>query len=81
MSFITGIAHVNLTVPPGTLEAAAAFYEGTLGFTRIKVPVLQKDTLAWFVLLCFTSDSLHFIPECLWITPTPLSLTVSIPRL
>lgn len=48
MGFITGIAHVNLTVPPGTLDQAAAFYEGTLGFTRIPVPVLQKETLAWF---------------------------------
>jgi hypothetical protein len=44
---ITGIAHVNLTVPPGTLDQAAAFYGSTLGFTRIPVPVLQKETLAW----------------------------------
>jgi len=47
---ITGIAHVNITVPAGTLEEAAAFYAGTLGFTRIAVPVLQKDTLAWYLL-------------------------------
>jgi len=46
---ITGIAHVNLTVPSGTLEHAAAFYETTLGFKRIPVPVLQKHELAWFV--------------------------------
>ncbi|KAN0098178.1 Glyoxalase/Bleomycin resistance protein/Dihydroxybiphenyl dioxygenase [Hyaloscypha variabilis] len=45
---ITGIAHVNLTVPPGTLEQAAEFYGNTLGFTRVAVPVLQKDSLAWF---------------------------------
>ncbi|KAH8763867.1 hypothetical protein BGZ57DRAFT_549599 [Hyaloscypha finlandica] len=45
---IIGIAHVNLTVPPGTLEQAAEFYGNTLGFTRVAVPVLQKDTLAWF---------------------------------
>lgn len=44
---ITGIAHVNLTVPPGTLDQAAAFYGSTLGFTRVPVPVLQKETLAW----------------------------------
>ena len=44
---ITGIAHVNLTVPDGTLEHAAAFYETTLGFTRVPVPVLQKHELAW----------------------------------
>jgi len=46
---ITGIAHVNLTVPPGTLEPAAAFYSGVLGFTRVAVPVLQKDELAWYI--------------------------------
>ncbi|KAE8444963.1 hypothetical protein EG329_014090 [Mollisiaceae sp. DMI_Dod_QoI] len=45
---ITGIAHVNITVPPGTLEHAAAFYAGTLGLTRAPVPALQRDTLAWF---------------------------------
>ncbi|KUJ10173.1 uncharacterized protein LY89DRAFT_740564 [Mollisia scopiformis] len=48
MPLITGIAHVNLTVPPGTLEQAASFYEGTLGLTRAPVPALQKDSLAWF---------------------------------
>ncbi|KAG9243653.1 Glyoxalase/Bleomycin resistance protein/Dihydroxybiphenyl dioxygenase [Calycina marina] len=48
---ITGIAHVNLTVPPGTLEVAAEFYAGVLGFTRVPVPVLQKDELAWFDIL------------------------------
>jgi len=47
---ITGIAHVNLTVPPGTLEHAAAFYADVLGFTRVAVPVLQKDELAWYEL-------------------------------
>jgi hypothetical protein len=45
---ITGIAHVNLTVPTGTLSQAEAFYAGTLGFTRVPVPVLQKDQLAWY---------------------------------
>jgi len=44
---ITGIAHVNLTVPPGTLDEAEAFYSKTLGFHRVPVPVLQRDTLAW----------------------------------
>lgn len=47
MGLITGIAHVNLTVPVGTLDLAAEFYEGTLGFTRVPVPVLQRGTLAW----------------------------------
>lgn len=47
---ITGIAHVNILVPPGTLDQAHAFYADTLGFTRSPVPALQKDTLAWYVL-------------------------------
>ncbi|KAF2099029.1 glyoxalase family protein [Rhizodiscina lignyota] len=45
---ITGIAHVNLTVPPGTLDQANEFYANTLGFHRVPVPHLQRDTLAWF---------------------------------
>jgi len=45
---IIGIAHVNLTVPSGTLEYAAEFYGTTLGLTRVAVPVLQKHELAWF---------------------------------
>jgi hypothetical protein len=49
MPFITGIAHINLTVPPGTLEHAASFYAGTLGLLRAPVPALQKDTLAWYI--------------------------------
>ncbi|CZR68271.1 related to glyoxalase family protein [Phialocephala subalpina] len=48
MGLITGIAHVNVTVPPGTLEQAAKFYGETLGLTRAPVPALQKETLAWF---------------------------------
>lgn len=44
---ITGIAHVNLTVPAGTFSQAEAFYAGTLGMKRVPVPVLQRDTLAW----------------------------------
>jgi catechol 2,3-dioxygenase-like lactoylglutathione lyase family enzyme len=48
---ITGIAHVNLLVPEGTLDHAESFYGNTLGFTRVPVPVLQKGTLAWYVFL------------------------------
>jgi catechol 2,3-dioxygenase-like lactoylglutathione lyase family enzyme len=59
---IIGIAHVNLTVPPGTLEQAAEFYGNTLGFTRVAVPVLQKDTLAWYALFPFLPVS--FTPSC-----------------
>ena len=45
---ITGIAHVNLTVPAGTLEQANAFYGETLGLKARPVPQLQKGTLAWY---------------------------------
>ena len=45
---ITGIAHVNLTVPEGTLEQADAFYGQTLGMHRVAVPAMQKGTLAWY---------------------------------
>jgi hypothetical protein len=45
---ITGIAHVNILVPPGTLHLAESFYGSTLGLHRVPVPVLQKDILAWY---------------------------------
>ncbi len=45
---ITGIAHVNLTVPSDTLAAANEFYGATLGLTPREVPQLQKGRLAWF---------------------------------
>ncbi|EPE35399.1 Glyoxalase/Bleomycin resistance protein/Dihydroxybiphenyl dioxygenase [Glarea lozoyensis ATCC 20868] len=45
---ITGIAHINLIVPEGTLDQAEEFYSGILGFIRVPVPLLQKDRLAWF---------------------------------
>lgn len=46
---LTGIAHVNLTVPAGTLDQAEAFYGETLGMHRVPVPALQRESLAWFV--------------------------------
>lgn len=45
---ITGLAHVNLVVPAGTLDAVYAFYEKTLGLTSVPVPQLQRGRLAWF---------------------------------
>ncbi|KAI1323888.1 hypothetical protein F5Y16DRAFT_382544 [Xylariaceae sp. FL0255] len=45
---ITGIHHINLVVPPDTLDAAEAFYGTTLGLKSRAVPVLQKGTLVWF---------------------------------
>lgn len=44
---ITGIAHVNLTVTPGTLEHAEEFYAKTLGLIPAPVPELQKGTILW----------------------------------
>jgi len=48
MGFITGFAHVNLTIPEGTLHLAHEFYGNTLGLTSVPVPKLQLGTLAWF---------------------------------
>jgi catechol 2,3-dioxygenase-like lactoylglutathione lyase family enzyme len=45
---ITGLAHINLVVPTGTLDAANDFYGKTLGLTPRPVPELQRGTLAWF---------------------------------
>jgi catechol 2,3-dioxygenase-like lactoylglutathione lyase family enzyme len=45
---ITGISHINLLVPPGTLDHAAAFYGSTLGFHPVPVPAAQRGSLAWF---------------------------------
>jgi catechol 2,3-dioxygenase-like lactoylglutathione lyase family enzyme len=52
---LTGIAHVNLTVPTDTLDEAEAFYSNTLGMQRVPVPVLQKDRLAWYVISSYPS--------------------------
>jgi hypothetical protein len=48
MALITGLAHINVTVPPSTLNAAGKFYGTTLGLTPRPVPAAQKDSLAWF---------------------------------
>ncbi|KAF2826574.1 hypothetical protein CC86DRAFT_406830 [Ophiobolus disseminans] len=47
-AIITGLHHINLVVPPGTLPLARDFYGATLGLTPRAVPHLQRDTLAWF---------------------------------
>lgn len=39
---LTGIAHINLTVPTNSLDEAEEFYSKTLGMQRVPVPVLQK---------------------------------------
>ncbi|KAK3984256.1 hypothetical protein QBC44DRAFT_301703 [Cladorrhinum sp. PSN332] len=48
MGGITGLHHVNVIVPPGTLEAAKEFYGNTLGLTPRAVPAAQEGRLAWF---------------------------------
>ncbi|GAB1737289.1 hypothetical protein NU219Hw_g1215t3 [Hortaea werneckii] len=45
---ISGLAHVNILVPPGTLEQADQFYGETLGLKPREVPKLQKNSLRWF---------------------------------
>ncbi|KAF2193174.1 hypothetical protein K469DRAFT_551609 [Zopfia rhizophila CBS 207.26] len=45
---IVSLAHVNLTVPVGTLDKAEEFYGRTLGLKSPPVPHLQRDSLGWF---------------------------------
>lgn len=45
---ISGLAHVNLVVPSGSLSSAHAFYGDTLGLISSPVPALQHGRLAWF---------------------------------
>lgn len=45
---ITGLHHVNLTIPHGTLPLAKSFYATTLGLSPRAVPAHQADELAWF---------------------------------
>jgi len=45
---ISGLAHINLLVPSGTLDQAASFYGTTLGLKPRAVPSHRKHDLAWF---------------------------------
>jgi hypothetical protein len=45
---ITGLAHVNITIPTGTLPLAKHFYSNILGLTSVPVPQAQTADLAWF---------------------------------
>lgn len=47
IKMITGLAHINLLVPPGTLDQAYTFYGETLGLTAAPVPQAQIGTIAW----------------------------------
>lgn len=48
---ITGLAHINLLVPPGTLDQAYTFYAETLGLTAAQVPKAQVGTIAWYCIV------------------------------
>lgn len=45
---ITGLHHVNITVPYDGLALAKSFYASTLGLTPRPVPAAQVHELAWF---------------------------------
>lgn len=47
-TMISGLAHVNLLVPPGTLSHATSFYGETLGLKPRAVPAHMTGNLAWF---------------------------------
>ena len=47
MGYINSIAHINITVPDGTLHLADEFYRDTLGLTKVPVPKAQQTILAW----------------------------------
>jgi predicted enzyme related to lactoylglutathione lyase len=46
---ITGINHVQITVPPGNAERVRDFYGGLLQMPELQIPpALQKFGLIWF---------------------------------
>ena len=45
---ISGLAHVNMLVPRGTLDQANSFYGDTLGLKSRSVPQHMVGNLAWF---------------------------------
>ncbi|PYH89614.1 glyoxalase family protein [Aspergillus ellipticus CBS 707.79] len=56
---ITGLHHVNILVPEGSLPQAESFYSSTLGLVSAPVPHLQKGTLLWFNLTPDGSQQIH----------------------
>lgn len=44
---ITGLHHINITIPDDTLELAKNFYAGTLGLTLRPVPAAQVHEIIW----------------------------------
>ena len=59
---ITGLAHINLLVPPGTLPLATAVYNGTLGLTPRPVPAHRVHDLAWFE-IGDSGQQVHIAPD------------------
>ena len=58
---ISGLAHINLLVPPGTLDKAAVFYGETLGLKPRAVPSHRKHDLAWFD-IADSGQQVHIAP-------------------
>ena len=59
---ITGLSHINLLVPPGTLPLATAFYSTTLGLTPRPVPAHRVHDLAWFE-IWDSGQEVHIAPD------------------
>jgi len=69
-SLISGWHHVNLLVPPQTLQLAVRFYAGTLGLKQATVPKSKQSYLAWFDLGSSGQqlhiNSQHHLDEAHW---------------
>ena len=59
---ITGLSHINLLVPPGTLPLATAFYSKTLGLRPRPVPAHRVHDLAWFE-IGDSGQEVHIAPD------------------
>ena len=44
---ITGLDHIQISIPAGRVSDALAFYVGVLGFTRVPKPAELSQTGAW----------------------------------
>jgi catechol 2,3-dioxygenase-like lactoylglutathione lyase family enzyme len=59
---ITGLSHINLLVPPGTLPLANTFYSETLGLRPRPVPAHRVHDLAWFE-IGDSGQEVHIAPD------------------
>ena len=46
---ITGLDHIQISIPEGRVDDALAFYADVLGFTRVPKPAELSQTGAWLV--------------------------------